>query len=133
MAWLAMKRSQWVPLFFAVAVFLLAMLTTSQSATTRTLVPIGLTVLGVGQVVAMWSALSGVLFLPANGTQLAAVAVDETGTTKIGKAVVTAQYLEFMKTKGYATGWTAGDGFRAFMIDSDKGLGATLAELGLKK
>ena len=30
-------------------------------------------------VVAMWQALSGVLFLPANGTQLAAVAVDQTG------------------------------------------------------
>jgi len=88
--------SDWVtavPIFFAVAVFLLAMLTTSQSATTRTLVPIGLTVLGVGQVVAMWQALSGVLFLPANGTQLAAVAVDETGTTKIGKAVVNHSFM----------------------------------------
>lgn len=52
---------------------------------------------------------------------------------EIGKAVATPQYLEFMKSKGYATGWTAGDGFRTFMADSDKGLGATLAELGLKK
>ena len=88
--------SDWVtavPIFFAVAIFMLAMLTTSQSATTRTLVPIGLTVLGVGQVVAMWQALSGVLFLPANGTQLAAVAVDETGTTKIGKAVVNHSFM----------------------------------------
>lgn len=81
------------PLLFAFAIFLLAMLTTSQSATTRTLVPIGLTVLGVAQVVAMWQALSGVLFLPANGTQLAAVAVDETGTTKIGKAVVNHSFM----------------------------------------
>lgn len=82
-----------IPLLFAFAIFLLALLTTSQSATTRTLVPIGLTVLGVGQVVAMWQALAGVLFLPANGTQLAAVAVDETGTTKIGKAVVNHSFM----------------------------------------
>ena len=88
--------SDWVtavPVSFAIAVFLFAMMTTSQSATTRTLVPIGLSVLGVAQVVAMWSALSGVLFLPANGTQLAAVAVDETGTTKIGKAVVNHSFM----------------------------------------
>jgi len=81
------------PLLFAFALFALAALTTSQSATTRTLVPIGLSVLGVAQVVAMWQALSGVLFLPANGTQLAAVAVDETGSTKIGKAVVNHSFM----------------------------------------
>jgi len=52
---------------------------------------------------------------------------------EVGKAVATPQYLEFMKSKGYATGWTAGDGFRSFMADSDKSLGATLFEVGLKK
>lgn len=52
---------------------------------------------------------------------------------EIGKVVQTPQYLEFMKSKGYATGWTPGEGFRAFMVASDKGLGATLAEVGLKK
>ena len=35
----------------------------------------------------------GVLFLPANGTQLAAVATDETGTTKIGKFVVNHSFM----------------------------------------
>ena len=82
-----------VPIAFALAIFLLAALTTSQSATTRTLVPIGLAVLPIGPVIAMWQALSGVLFLPANGTQLAAVAVDETGSTKIGKAVVNHSFM----------------------------------------
>jgi anaerobic C4-dicarboxylate transporter DcuA len=82
-----------VPIAFALAIFLLAALTTSQSATTRTLVPIGLAVLPIGPVIAMWQALSGVLFLPANGTQLAAVAVDQTGTTKIGKAVVNHSFM----------------------------------------
>ncbi len=89
--------SNWVtavPLLFAFAIFLLAMLTTSQSATTRTLVPIALAIpLPVASVVAMWQAVSGVLFLPANGTQLAAVAVDQTGTTKIGKAVVNHSFM----------------------------------------
>jgi anaerobic C4-dicarboxylate transporter DcuA len=84
-----------VPLTFAFAVFVLAALTTSQSATTRTLVPIalGIPALGVGAIVAMWQAVSGVLFLPANGTQLAAVAVDQTGSTKIGKAVVNHSFM----------------------------------------
>jgi len=81
------------PLMFALAIFVLAALTTSQSATTRTLVPIGLAILPVAPVIAMWQALSGVLFLPANGTQLAAVAVDATGTTKIGKAVVNHSFM----------------------------------------
>lgn len=82
------------PLMFAVAIFILAMLTTSQSATTRTLIPIGLSIFpAVGPIIAMWQALSGVLFLPANGTQLAAVAVDETGTTKIGNAVVNHSFM----------------------------------------
>lgn len=53
--------------------------------------------------------------------------------TEIGKAVASPQYLEFMKSKGYATGWVPGEGFRTFMVESDKGLGATLAEVGLKK
>lgn len=83
-----------VPLMFAFAIFILAALTTSQSATTRTLVPIGLSIgLPVGPIVAMWQALSGVLFLPANGTQLAAVATDATGTTKIGKFVVNHSFM----------------------------------------
>ena len=82
------------PLFFALAIFILAALTTSQSATTRTLIPIGLSIFpAVAPIIAMWQALSGVLFLPANGTQLAAVAVDETGTTKIGKAVVNHSFM----------------------------------------
>jgi tripartite-type tricarboxylate transporter receptor subunit TctC len=52
---------------------------------------------------------------------------------EISKIVETPQYLEFMKSKGYATGWTAGDGFRTFMAANDKGLGATLEAVGIKK
>ena len=84
-----------VPLFFAVAVFIFAALTTSQSATTNTIVPIGLALpaLGVGAIIAMWQALCGVYFLPANGNQLACVNTDLTGTTRIGKYVLNHSFM----------------------------------------
>ena len=71
---------------FAVAVFLVAALTTSQSTATRTIVPIGLAAgLPAGMVTGMWAgALGGVYTLPANGTQIAAANFDQTGSTKLG-------------------------------------------------
>jgi len=71
---------------FALAVFLVAALTTSQSTATRTIVPIGLAAgLAPGLVTGMWAgALGGVYVLPANGTQIAAANFDLTGTTKLG-------------------------------------------------
>lgn len=80
--------SNW-PFMIAVAIFLVAALTTSQSAATRTMVPLGLALgIGAGYMIAMWTAVMGVLFLPANGTQIAAAESDETGTTTLGKRVV---------------------------------------------
>jgi len=78
------------PFVFAIAVFVVAGLTTSQSATTNTIVPIGLALpgLGVGAIVAMWQALAGVYLLPANGTQLACIETDRTGSTRISKFVI---------------------------------------------
>ncbi|HXV57482.1 MAG TPA: anaerobic C4-dicarboxylate transporter family protein [Gaiellaceae bacterium] len=77
------------PFMIAVAIFLVAALTTSQSAATRTMVPLGLA-LGIGPqyMIAMWTAVGGVLFFPANGTQIAAAQQDETGTTTLGKRVL---------------------------------------------
>ena len=71
---------------FALAVFLVAALTTSQSAATRSIVPIGLAAgLSPGLVTGMWAgALGGVYTLPANGTQIAAANFDLSGTTKLG-------------------------------------------------
>jgi anaerobic C4-dicarboxylate transporter DcuA/anaerobic C4-dicarboxylate transporter DcuB len=78
-----------VPFLFAVALFAMAALTTSQSATTKSIVPIGIAIgLPAQLMIAMWPSLIGVYFLPANGTQLAAVAADRTGSTRIGNAVV---------------------------------------------
>ncbi len=77
------------PFMIAVAIFLVAALTTSQSASTRTMVPLGLALgIGAGYMIAMWTAVVGVLLLPANGTQIAAAESDTTGTTTLGKRVV---------------------------------------------
>jgi hypothetical protein len=82
------------PVSFAIALFAMAALTTSQSATTKSIVPIGIALLIPGQfMIAMWPSLIGVYFLPANGTQLAAVAIDRTGTTKIGNAVLNHSFM----------------------------------------
>ena len=80
--------SKW-PFTIAIAIFLVAALTTSQSAATRTMVPLGLALgIGAGYMIAMWTAVAGVLFLPANGTQIAAAEADTTGTTTLGKRVI---------------------------------------------
>jgi anaerobic C4-dicarboxylate transporter DcuA/anaerobic C4-dicarboxylate transporter DcuB len=78
-----------VPFLLAVALFAMAALTTSQSATTKSIVPIGIA-LGIPAqlIIAMWPSLIGVYFLPANGTQLAAISADRTGSTKIGGFVI---------------------------------------------
>ena len=77
------------PFMIAVAIFLVGGLTTSQSAATRTMVPLGLALgIGAGYMIAMWTAVVGVLFLPANGTQIAAAEADTTGTTSLGKRVI---------------------------------------------
>ena len=77
------------PFMIAVAIFGVAALTTSQSAATRTMVPLGLALgIGAGYMIAMWTAVAGVIFLPANGTQIAAVEADTTGTTTLGKRVI---------------------------------------------
>jgi anaerobic C4-dicarboxylate transporter len=39
------------------------------------------------------TAISGVLFLPANGTQIAAAEADTTGTTTLGKRVIDHSFL----------------------------------------
>ncbi len=71
---------------FALAVFLVAALTTSQSTATNTIVPIGLAAgLSPALVSGMWAGgLEGVYTLPANGTQIAAANFDASGTTKLG-------------------------------------------------
>ncbi|MFJ8893688.1 anaerobic C4-dicarboxylate transporter family protein [Leifsonia sp. NPDC102414] len=74
---------------FAIALFAVAMLTTSQSSATNAIVPIGITIgLPAALLVGLWPATMGIYTLPANGSQVATVAFDQTGTTKMGRFVV---------------------------------------------
>ena len=77
------------PVAIAFALFAVAAMTTSQSSTTLAIIPIGLT-LGVPPqyLIAMWPAVIGIYFFPANGSQIATINLDQTGTTKIGKFVL---------------------------------------------
>lgn len=75
-------------LLFAMALFAVAMLTTSQSSATNAIVPIGITIgLPAPLLVGLWPSTMGIYTLPANGSQVATVAFDQTGTTKMGKFV----------------------------------------------
>jgi anaerobic C4-dicarboxylate transporter DcuB len=81
-------------LTFALALFIVGALTTSQSGTTKAIVPVGLSLgLSAAAVTAMWPAVMGMYFLPANGSQVATVAFDQTGTTKIGNYVLNHSFL----------------------------------------
>lgn len=80
--------NQW-PITIALSLFFVAALTTSQSAATRTMVPLGLALgLAPGYMIAMWTAIAGVLLFPINGTQIAAAEADTTGSTTLGKRVI---------------------------------------------
>jgi len=86
--------AQSTPILFAVAIFIVAALTTSQSSTTAALIPIGIALGIPGQfLIAMWIAVIGVYFFPINGSQIATVEFDRTGTTKIGNFLVNHSFI----------------------------------------
>jgi anaerobic C4-dicarboxylate transporter DcuA/anaerobic C4-dicarboxylate transporter DcuB len=80
---------------FALAVFIVAALTTSQSTATRTMVPIGLAAgLAPGVLTGMWAgAVGGVYSLPTGGPQIAGASFDLSGTTKLGTKLVDHSYF----------------------------------------
>jgi len=80
---------------FAVAVFVVAAMTTSQSTATRTIVPIGLAAgLPPELVAGMWSgAIGGVYSLPTGGPQIAGANFDLSGTTKLGTKLFDHSYF----------------------------------------
>lgn len=85
------RQAAWV---FAVGLFFLSALLFSQAATIVTLLPVGV---GLGLpaplLVAMYPAVNGAFFLPTYGTVLAAVAFDQTGTTRIGKYLLNHSFM----------------------------------------
>jgi anaerobic C4-dicarboxylate transporter DcuA/anaerobic C4-dicarboxylate transporter DcuB len=73
----------------ALAIFIVAALTTSQAAALAAIVPIGLALGVAPQFLAVFStACIGIYFFPANGSQVASIATDTTGTTKISKFAI---------------------------------------------
>jgi anaerobic C4-dicarboxylate transporter DcuA/anaerobic C4-dicarboxylate transporter DcuB len=74
---------------FALAIFIVAALTTSQAAALASIVPIGITLGIPPQFIAAYSVVCiGIYFFPANGSQVASIATDETGTTRISKYAI---------------------------------------------
>jgi len=82
------------PLLISVALFAVAAITTSQSSTTFSIIPIGIA-LGIPPqfLAAMWPSIVGVFLLPTNGSQIASVEIDQTGTTRIGKFVINHSFI----------------------------------------
>ena len=82
------------PWTFALCLFVLSILLMSQAATIVTLAPVAA---GIGLPPAIflgvYPAVNGTFFLPTYGTVLAAVSLDQTGTTRIGKFVVNHSFM----------------------------------------
>jgi anaerobic C4-dicarboxylate transporter DcuA len=82
------------PWTFAIAIFIMGMLMFSQAATTKAMMPLGLTLgLPISTLVAVFPATNSVFVLPGYPTLLAAINVDRTGSTKIGKYVVNHSFM----------------------------------------
>lgn len=85
------KAHPWV---FAVGLFGLSVLLFSQASTVVALMPVGIA-LGIpaATLIAMFPAVNGYFFLPTYGTIVAAIAFDQTGTTRIGKFVLVHSFM----------------------------------------
>lgn len=82
------------PWLFALALFILSILLFSQAATTKALMPLGLTLgLSPAFLVGIFPAVNGHFFIPGYPTLLTAIQFDRTGTTKIGKYVLNHSFM----------------------------------------
>ena len=82
------------PWLFAVALFALSILLFSQAATTKALMPLGLTLgLTPAYLVGIFPATNGHFFIPGYPTLLTAIQFDRTGTTRIGKYVLNHSFM----------------------------------------
>lgn len=82
------------PGIFALGLFALSILLFSQAATVSTLVPVGIALgLAPATLIGVFPAVNGYFFLPTYGTLLAAIAFDQTGTTRIGKYVLNHSFM----------------------------------------
>jgi len=82
------------PWTFALALFTLSILLFSQAATTRALMPLGLSLgLPPAYLVGIFPATNGHFFVPGYPTLLTAIQFDRTGTTRIGKYVLNHSFM----------------------------------------
>jgi anaerobic C4-dicarboxylate transporter DcuA len=82
------------PWLFALALFTLSILLFSQAATTKALVPLGLSLgLPAAYLVGIFPAVNGHFFIPGYPTLLTAIQFDRTGTTRIGKYVLNHSFM----------------------------------------
>ena len=82
------------PWSFAIGLFVASMFLYSQAATTRALMPLGLS-LGIPApfLIGMFPAVNGYFFIPTYGTLIAAVQFDRSRTTRIGKYLLNHSFM----------------------------------------
>jgi anaerobic C4-dicarboxylate transporter DcuA len=85
------KAAPWT---FAIGLFIASMLLYSQAATTRALMPLGLS-LGIPApfLIGMFPAVNGYFFIPNYGTLIAAMQFDRSRTTRIGKYLLNHSFM----------------------------------------
>jgi anaerobic C4-dicarboxylate transporter DcuA len=82
------------PITFAVGLFLASVLLFSQAVTSRTLMPLGISLgIPLPVLIAMWPAVNGYFFIPTYGSLIAAINFDRTGTTHIGKYILNHSFM----------------------------------------
>ncbi|MDP2005028.1 MAG: anaerobic C4-dicarboxylate transporter [Rubrivivax sp.] len=82
------------PWTFAFGLFFASVLLYSQAATTRALMPLGMT-LGIPPqfLIAMFPSVNGYFFIPTYGSLIAAINFDLSGTTRIGRYVINHSFM----------------------------------------
>jgi anaerobic C4-dicarboxylate transporter DcuA len=82
------------PWLFALAVFVLSILLFSQAATTKALMPLGLSLgMSPAYLIGIFPGVNGHFFIPGYPTLITAIQFDRTGTTKIGKYVLNHSFM----------------------------------------
>jgi anaerobic C4-dicarboxylate transporter DcuA len=82
------------PWMFAIGLLALSVVLFSQASTVAALMPVGVALgLPAAALIGMFPAVNGYFFLPTYGTIVAAIAFDQTGTTRIGKFVLVHSFM----------------------------------------
>ena len=85
------KAAPWT---FAIGLFVASMLLYSQAATTRSLMPLGISLgIPVPFLIGMFPAVNGYFFIPNYGTLIAAMQFDRSKTTRIGKYLLNHSFM----------------------------------------